>query len=81
MIRDNEKIPVVWHVKRFLTSDTFNPICKIRGEKMHYIWIDKQHGSRVDEWNRWRVNIPTPEWCSGLRHCISVVEASLQTLV
>ena len=22
-----------------------------------------------------------PEWCSGLRHCISVQEASLQTLV
>jgi hypothetical protein len=23
----------------------------------------------------------TPKWCSGLRHCISVLEASLQTLV
>ena len=22
-----------------------------------------------------------PEWCSGLRHCISVLEVSLQTLV
>ena len=36
----------------------------------------------MDNWMEVATLIPRPhEWRSGLRHCISVLEASLQTLV
>jgi hypothetical protein len=42
---------------------------------------DKQDALRIliDAIPLLTVCLGAPEWCSGLRHCISVLEASLQT--
>ena len=43
-----------------------------------YVWYISSHYTPFKPFN----TIPgAPEWCSGLRHCISVLEASLQTVV
>jgi hypothetical protein len=44
---------------------------------------DQHHilGSQSQSYNEELLSDRTPEWCCGLRHCISVQEASLQTLV
>jgi hypothetical protein len=55
-------------------------VSRVQGVEIYHVII-KRKQPPVETLEDFNVSFRAPEWCSGLRYCISVLEASLQTLV